>query len=105
MTGILLSKGFVASFGEGFAAAAREAGLEPPPLNLPDDPKSRLAPADCARIEIAYLSRDWRFSDHYQTFGDTVRAASRCATCKPRRAVLRPCVRVFRALSRSLTAY
>lgn len=53
MTGFLLSKGFVASFGEGFAAA-REAGLEPLLLlNLPDDPKSRLAPADCARIEIA----------------------------------------------------
>ncbi len=75
MTGFLLSKGFVAGFGGGFAAAAREAGLEPLVLHLPDDPESRLAPADCARIEIAYLSRDWRFSSHYQTFGDTVRAS------------------------------
>lgn len=75
MTGFLLSREFVASFGEGFAAAAREAGLEPQVTHLPDDPKLRLTPEDCARIEVAYLSRDLRFSEHYRTFGDTVRAA------------------------------
>ncbi len=74
MTGFLLSKGFLAKFGGRLAAAAREAGLDPLVLHLPDDAGTRLAPEDCARIEIAYLTRDWRFSDHYLAFGDTVRA-------------------------------
>ena len=74
MTGVLLSKGTAARFGDGLAAAARESGLELRLLHLPDDPGARLDAQERARIEVAYLSRDWRFSDHYRAFGDTVPA-------------------------------
>jgi len=75
MTGMLLSKGFVASEGDKLAAVAREAGLNPDVVHLPDDPRTRLSPADCDRIEIAYLTRDIRYAEHYAAFGDTVVAA------------------------------
>jgi phosphoglycerate dehydrogenase-like enzyme len=77
MTGILLSKGAYATYREGLAAAAREAGIEARVLHLPDDPKARLAPEDCAGIEIAYLTRDIRFSPHYEAFCETLGAAAR----------------------------
>lgn len=75
MTGMLLSKGFVASMSDQFAAAVLEAGLDSDVIHLPDDPRARLSPADCDRIEIAYLTRDIRYSAHYAAFGDTVTAA------------------------------
>jgi len=75
MTGMLLSKGFVAGFGDRLAAAAQEAKLETGVVHLPDDPKARLPAADCERIEVAYLTRDIRFSEHYHSFGDAVVAA------------------------------
>ena len=73
---LLLSKGFVADFGERLHAAAREAGIEARIVHLPDD-ASALAPAQCAQIEIAYLTRDIRFSELYKSFGDAVKAAPR----------------------------
>jgi phosphoglycerate dehydrogenase-like enzyme len=75
MTGILLSKGTFAVHREGFAAAAREAGIEPRIVHLPDDPEVRLTPSESAGIEIAFFTRDLRFSNHYQSFVDTVTAA------------------------------
>jgi D-2-hydroxyacid dehydrogenase (NADP+) len=75
MTGVLLSKATLARFGEGLAAAANESGIALRLQHLPDDPGARLVPQQCAQIEIAYLSRDWRFSEHYRCFGDTVSAA------------------------------
>lgn len=75
MPGMLLSKGFIADFGERLAAAAKEAKLKTDVVHLLDDSKSRLSAADCERIEIAYLTRDIRFSEHYHSFGDTVAAA------------------------------
>ncbi len=75
MTGMLLSKGFVASFGAKLEAAAAEAGVKPEPLHLPDDAKSRLGDTDRARIEIAYLTRDIRYTAMYHSFGATVSAA------------------------------
>jgi len=75
MTGMLLSKGFVAAFGDRLAPAVKDAGVKLEAIHLPDDTKMRLAAADCERIEIAYLTRDIRFSDHYHTFGDAVTAA------------------------------
>ena len=75
MSGMLLSKGFIAEFGDRLAAAAKEARLETDIIHLPDDPGARLSQEDCARIEIAYLTRDIRFSDHYYGFGDAVTAA------------------------------
>jgi len=76
MTGILLSKGFVAQFGEQFNAAADAAGIRPEIIHLPDDAAQRLAPGVAAKIEIAYLTRDVRFSELYAGFGDTMKAAT-----------------------------
>lgn len=76
MTGILLSKGTYASYRDGLAAAAREAGIEARVLHLPDDPKARLAPADCAAVEVAYYTRDLRFSPLNDSFIEAVGAAT-----------------------------
>jgi phosphoglycerate dehydrogenase-like enzyme len=75
MTGILVSKAFMAQFGAELQAAAKAAGVTPQVIHLPDDPAQRLPAAELARIEAAYLTRDTRFSDHYQTFSETVKAA------------------------------
>ena len=75
MTGILLSKGTLARFGDSLAAAAREARIEPRVVHLPDDAAARLTPEQNAGIEIAYFTRDIRFSEHYQAFIDTVTAS------------------------------
>ena len=75
MTGILLSRGFVAQFGEQLQAAAKAAGVTPQIIHLPDDPSQRLPAETLAKIEAAYLTRDIRFSDHYPGFGDTVKNA------------------------------
>jgi len=75
MTGILLSKGFVAQFGAELQAAASAAGVTPRIIHLPDDATQRLPAAEIANIEAAYLTRDIRFSDHYHAFSDTVKAA------------------------------
>ncbi len=75
MTGMLLSKGFVAEFGARLAPAVKAAGIRLDAIHLPDDTKSPLSAADCERVEIAFLTRDIRFSEHYRTFGDAVTAA------------------------------
>lgn len=75
MTGILVSKAFMAQFGAELQAAAKAAGVTPQIVHLPDDPAQRLPSAELAKIEAAYLTRDTRFSDHYQTFSETVKAA------------------------------
>jgi len=75
MTGMLLSKGFIASYGKLLDKAARRAGLTCDIVHLPDAAQARLVPADCDRIEVTMLTRDIRFSDHYQTYGETLLAA------------------------------
>ena len=75
MTAMLLSKGFVENFGAGLSSAAAAAGIDAAPVHLPEDAQTRLSEADCARIEIAYLTRDIRFSELYHSFGATVSAA------------------------------
>ena len=75
MTGILLSKGTLARYGDSLAAAAREADIQARAVHLPDDPKARLQPEERATIEVAYLTRDISFSEHYPVFGETLTAA------------------------------
>ena len=75
MTGILLSKGFVAEFGERLNDIACSAGQTPAIVHLPDDPEARLPAADCARIEITFLSRDIRHSPYYKSYSDALLAA------------------------------
>jgi phosphoglycerate dehydrogenase-like enzyme len=74
--GMLLSKGFVAQFGAELQAAAKAAGFTPDIIHLPDDPAQRLQAEVIAKIEVAYLTRDIRFSDFYASFGDTMKAAT-----------------------------
>lgn len=75
MTGILLSRGTLARYGDGLAAAARAAGIEARALHLPEGGEARLSPTECASIEIAYLTRDITFSEHYRAFGEALIAA------------------------------
>ena len=76
MTGILLSKATYASYRDSLAVAARKAGIEPRVLHLPDDPKARLALSERAAIEVAYYTRDIRFSPLNDSFIETVGAAA-----------------------------
>ena len=75
MTGMLLSKGFVAQFGAELKAKMASVGREPEFIHLPDDPAVPLADELCQRVEIAYLTRDVRFSPLYPSFGAAVTAA------------------------------
>ena len=75
MAGILLSKSTAARYRDALAAAAREARLDLRVLHLPDDPQSRLQPEDRGEIEIAYYTRDIRFSPLNESFVDALAAA------------------------------
>ena len=76
MTGILVSKTFVANYGGQLDEVARRVKLKPSILHLPDDPQARLAQADCDRIELTMQTRDIRFSDFFKSFGETLIAAN-----------------------------
>ena len=60
MTGMLLSKGFVATYGKLLDETARDAGLKPDIVHLPDDPQAQLAPSDRDRIEVTMLGHAGR---------------------------------------------
>ncbi|MEO7726415.1 MAG: D-2-hydroxyacid dehydrogenase [Burkholderiales bacterium] len=75
MTVMLLSKGFVATYGKLLDETARRAGFKPDVVHLPDDAQARLAPTALDRIEVTMLTRDIRFSDHYKMYGETLLAA------------------------------
>ena len=75
MTGILLSKAFIANYGRQLADVAQRLKLKLEVLHLPDDPQARLGPADCDRIVVTMQSRDVRFSDHFKSFGEALIAA------------------------------
>ena len=75
MAGILLSKSTAARYRNALAAAAREARLDLRVLHLPDDPQARLQPEDRGEIEIAYYTRDIRFSPLNESFVDALAAA------------------------------
>lgn len=75
MTGMLLSKDFVAQFGDELRAKAASLGLQPDFIHLPDDPAVDLDPESCARVQIAYLTRDIRYGEHYRPFGAAVSAS------------------------------
>ncbi|HEV7820731.1 MAG TPA: D-2-hydroxyacid dehydrogenase [Burkholderiales bacterium] len=75
MTGMLVSKGFVATYGKLLDETAHRAKFTPSIVHLPDDPRVELAPAHLDRIEITMLTRDIRFSDHYKRYGETLLAA------------------------------
>jgi len=65
MTGILVSKGFIATHGARLDEVATRLELKPDIVHLPDDPKARLSERDLDRIEVTMSTRDVRFSDHW----------------------------------------
>lgn len=58
MTGVLLSRPFLATFGDDLAVVAAECGLTIEHILLPDQPDQRLPPAECERVEVAFFSGD-----------------------------------------------
>ena len=75
MTGILLSKKFVATYGGQLDEVARRTGFKLDIVHLPDDPQARLSQADCDRIEVAMLTRELRFSELFNSYVDMLLAA------------------------------
>ena len=75
MTGMLLSKKFVATYGKQLDQAAQRANIKPDIVHLPDDPAARLAAGELDRVELTMLTRDLRFSELFPSFVDTVLAA------------------------------
>ena len=73
MAVFLLSKVFMRDFGEPFRAACAQARITPEVVHLPEEPGVPLDPAVAARVEVAYLTRDWRYSaDAYGKFRDAM---------------------------------
>lgn len=62
MTGMLLSNRFVATFGKQLDEVAQRVRLAPAIVHLPDAAQAQLSPAEYDQIELAFLTRDWRFS-------------------------------------------
>jgi len=63
MTTALVSKEFVAQFGNAFKAIGERAGKSVSFLTLPMEKGARLAQADCDRIDCLFLDRDMRFNE------------------------------------------
>ena len=74
MTAILVSHRANALYGAELAAAAKESGIAPDLLVLPEYREARLAETDCARIEVAFFSTDV-FPDFSRQFFSAVRKA------------------------------
>lgn len=72
---VLLSKQFARDYGPLLHTRAAAAGMAAEVVHLPDDPSARLSSAALNQIDVAYLSRDLRFSPHFPAFGATVEAA------------------------------
>ena len=80
MVTALVSKQFVAGFGDAFKAAAERAGESATFMTLPEEPGSRLSQADCDRIDCSFLDRDMRFDDQiYAAFSEALVATASCS--------------------------
>ena len=77
MTTALVSKQFIAGFGDAFKAAAGGKPVEF--MTLPETPGARLSQADCDRIDCAFIDRDIRFEEQLMAaFNDALVASKRC---------------------------
>lgn len=73
----LVSRQFVARFGDAFRNAGAAAGKPVTFLHLPEAPGARLAPTDCERIDFVFLDRDIRFNEQlYAAYQAAVVAAT-----------------------------
>src|SRR6187455_2683333 len=67
----LVSKQFIARFGEKFKAAGN--GKPVSFMTLPDGKDAHLSQADCDRIDFVYLDRDIRFEDQaYEAYSEAL---------------------------------
>ena len=77
MTTALVSKQFIARFGEALKAVAARAGKPAALMTLPEENGARLSPADRERIECVFLDRDIRFTEQlYAAYRDAVVTAA-----------------------------
>ncbi|HTD90611.1 MAG TPA: D-2-hydroxyacid dehydrogenase [Burkholderiales bacterium] len=73
MTTALVSKPFIAQFGDAFKAIGERAGKSVNFMTLPEAKGTRLSQADCDRIDCAFLDRDMRFDEQiYAAYSDAL---------------------------------
>ncbi len=73
MTTALVSKEFIAQFGNAFKAVGERAGKTVAFMTLPETKGARLTQADCDRIDCVFLDRDMRFNDQfYAAYSDAL---------------------------------
>ena len=76
MTTALVSRQFVARFGDEFKAVAERAGKPASFMMLPEAPGARLSQSDRERVNCIFLDRDLRFNDQiYAAYREMVLAA------------------------------
>ena len=79
MTTALVSKQFVAVFGDALKADAAKSGATVDFMTLPEEKGARLAKADYDRIDCAFLDRDMRFEDQLMdAFNEALVASKTC---------------------------
>lgn len=75
----LVSKQFVAGFGDAFKAVGARAGENVAFMTLPEEPGSRLSQSDCDRIDCTFTDRDIRFEEHLASaYNDALIASKSC---------------------------
>jgi phosphoglycerate dehydrogenase-like enzyme len=79
MTTALVSKPFIAAFGDALKAEAARSGTTVEFMTLPEEKGARIAKADCDRIDCAFLDRDMRFEEQLMdAFNDALVASKTC---------------------------
>ena len=73
MTTALVSKQFIAAFGDAFKAAGRTGNAAVEFMTLPEEKGGRLTQADCDRVDCVFIDRDLRFNE--QLYGACIDAA------------------------------
>jgi len=76
----LVSKEFVATYGDQFKAVAERAGESVEFMTPPEKPGVRLSQADCDRIDCTFQDRDIRFNDEqiHAAYSDALVATKSC---------------------------
>ena len=67
MTTALVSKQFIATFGDAFKAAGRTGNKSVEFMTLPEEKGARLSQSDCDRVDCVFIDRDLRFSEQLYT--------------------------------------
>jgi phosphoglycerate dehydrogenase-like enzyme len=79
MTAALVSKQFVAAFGDEIRSVAQAAGKALDLMTLPEPAGARLSQADCDRIDCTFADRDIRFNEPlYAAYNAALVASSSC---------------------------